>query len=184
MKLPAMVVVCLLPLVMTGCLHKTDQTQTQKLAPPVEDAPPPKPVPTPTDLPPTVISEPAKPAEPATQTNQTPKTTDATQAKPPVHHRKPASNTTQVASNSSGVSAIGHLSSGESDSRSQTLATIGSTERGLNAINRPLNDQERKTAAQIRAFLKQARSALGSGDLDGAHTLAAKAHVLLGELTK
>ena len=33
----------------------------------------------------------------------------------------------------------------------------------------------KKTAAQIREFLKQARQALTSGDVDGAHTLAVKA---------
>jgi outer membrane biosynthesis protein TonB len=184
MKLPAMIAVCLLPLVMTGCMHKNKQTDTQKLAPPVEDAPLPKPVPTPTDLPPTVISEPEKSAAPASQPHQTPKAKDATKSKPPVHHRKPAPNATQMASNGSGVSAVGHLSSGDSDSRSQTEAAMGAIERSLNAIHRPLSEQERKTAAQIREFLKQARAALGSGDLDGAHTLAAKARVLLGELTK
>ena len=40
------------------------------------------------------------------------------------------------------------------------------------------------TAAQIREYLKQARVALGSGDVDGASTLAAKAKVLLGELNR
>jgi len=62
--------------------------------------------------------------------------------------------------------------------------SIAATERGLNAITRKLSDQEQKTAAQIREFLKQARAALNSGDVDGAHTLAAKAKVLLGELSR
>ena len=47
-----------------------------------------------------------------------------------------------------------------------------------------LSDQEQKTAGDIREILKQAREALASGDADGAHTLAAKAKVLLAELTK
>jgi hypothetical protein len=54
----------------------------------------------------------------------------------------------------------------------------------LDNIGRKLNGQEEKTAGQIREFLKQARAALGSGDVDGAHTLAAKAKVLLGELSR
>jgi ribosomal protein S20 len=45
-----------------------------------------------------------------------------------------------------------------------------------------LSDLEQKTAAHVRDFLKQAREALASGDVDGAHTLAAKAKVLLSEL--
>jgi len=81
------------------------------------------------------------------------------------------------------VSAIGQLSSGDSsDLRVQTANSIAATERGLNGISRKLNDQEETTAAQIREFLKQARAALASGDVDGARTLLAKAKVLLGEL--
>ena len=57
-------------------------------------------------------------------------------------------------------------------------------ERRLNGINRTLSDSEQKTADHIREFLKQARAALDSGDVEGAHTLAAKAQVLLAELTK
>ena len=61
---------------------------------------------------------------------------------------------------------------------------MAATERGLNGIKRELNDQEQKTAAQIREYLKQAKTALASGDVDGAHTLVAKAKVLLGELSR
>jgi hypothetical protein len=81
------------------------------------------------------------------------------------------------------VSAIGQLSSGDpADLRRETEESLAAIERGLNGIGRELNGQEEKTAAQIREFVKQARQALGSGDVDGAHTLAAKAKVLLNEL--
>jgi len=83
-----------------------------------------------------------------------------------------------------GVSAIGQLSSGASDLRRQTSESIAATERGLTGITRTLNDQEQKTAAQIREWLKQAHAALDSGDVDGAHTLAAKAKALLTELNQ
>ena len=63
-------------------------------------------------------------------------------------------------------------------------AIIVSVERGLNSINRNLDDSESKTADHIREFLKQARAALSAGDMDGARTLAAKAKVLLDDLTK
>jgi hypothetical protein len=66
--------------------------------------------------------------------------------------------------------------------RQTTDDSIASTEKALNGITRKLNDQEQKTAAQIHEFLKQARDALTSGDVDGAHTLALKAKVLLDEL--
>ena len=90
-----------------------------------------------------------------------------------------ANSTQQTAIESPEVSAIGQLSSGDpSDLRQQTVNSIAATERGLNRITRPLNDQEQKTAAQIREFLKEAKAALDSGDVDGAHTLTAKARVL------
>jgi hypothetical protein len=106
--------------------------------------------------------------------------------KPPVHHKKPVPKNTQQASiGTPGVSAIGQLSVGEpSDLRRQTADSIASTERGLNSITRNLSDPEQKTASHIREFLKQARAAMNSGDVDGAHTLAVKAKILLGELTK
>jgi len=90
----------------------------------------------------------------------------------------------EVGANSE-VSAIGQLSSGDPGSyRQQTEASIASIEHGLNGINRPLNDSDQKTADQIREFLKEARTALDSGDVDGAHNLAGKAQVLLAALTQ
>ena len=180
MKLPARSVAWLLPLLLTACFHKTDKAQVEPLAPPIEDAPLPKPVPSPTELPPPVITVPNQ--APVPDTNQQPQKP----AKLPVKHRKPPANSTQQASiESPGVSAIGQLSSGDpSDLRQQTVNSLAATERGLSGITRQLSDQEQKTAAQIREFLKQARAALASGDVDGAHTLAAKARVLLGELSR
>jgi len=82
------------------------------------------------------------------------------------------------------VSAIGQLSPGDpTDLQRETVDSIATTERGLSGIDRTLNDQEQKTVAQIREFLKQAKAALNSGDADGAHTLALKAKVLLGEIS-
>jgi hypothetical protein len=83
------------------------------------------------------------------------------------------------------VSAIGELSSGASgDARSQAEEAINSTEKGLNSITRTLSDSEAKTAVQIHEFLKQARAALNTGDVDGALTLTKKAKVLLAELNQ
>jgi hypothetical protein len=170
----------LLLVLLAGCFHKPVKTQTEPLAPPIVDTPPPKPEPSPTDLPPPVVTVPGESSAPDASTQPQPV------PKPPVRHRKAPVNTTQQASSGSpGVSAIGQLSSGDgSDLRQQTINSIAATERGLNAITRKLSDQEQKTAAQIREFLKQARAALNSGDVDGAHTLAAKAKVLLGELSR
>ena len=186
MKSPVKRLVWLLPLLLlAGCFHFHKSNQVQALAPPIEDTPPPKPAPSPTDLPPPVVSVPVQLPTPA------PASEPEEKPKPPVKHKKPApapppANTTQQASiPSSGVSAVGQLSSGDpSDLRQQTQNSIAGTERGLSAISRDLNDQEKKTADHIREFLKQAKTALNSGDVDGAATLAAKAKVLLGELSK
>lgn len=192
MKLPAKYVAGLLPLLLAGCVHKSNQAQVQQpLAPPIVDTPPVKTTP-PTDLPPPVVTPP----------QQLPTETSNSQPPPPPpkpKHRKPAAKSveetapasqagaTQQAANSesSGVSAIGQLSTGDpADVRTKTETSISATERGLRDIGRKLNDQEQKTADQITEFLKEARKALTTGDVDGAQTLAAKANVLLGELTK
>lgn len=109
----------------------------------------------------------------------------------PARHKRPpkaaqqASITPPPPSETSGVSAIGQLSSGEpSDLRRETVDSIAGTERGLDGLGRKLNSQEQRTAKQIREYLKQAKEALIANDVDGAHTLAAKARVLLGELSQ
>ena len=181
MKLNFASAVLLLPLLVCGCTHKQKAQVQPALAPPIEDAPPPKPDNAPTNLPPPVITVP-QPAQPAA--NDTPLQPPPQQ--PPKHHKpKPAD--TQVASNTPPsapeVSAAGSFSTGEpADLKKQTSDAINDTERGLNGITRKLSDPEQKTSAQIREFLKQARAALTTGDVDGAHTLAQKAKVLLAEL--
>lgn len=180
MNLPCKICVWLLPLFLTACVHK-QQAQVHPLAPPIVDNPPPPPSTADPNLPPPVITIPTQPTQPA-----------PTPPKPqPKHHRSkntPPPASAQEASNPApnpGVSAIGQLSSGDGGNYRQTTSDlIASTERGLNNITRPLSDQEQNIAAQIRDFLKQAKVALGSGDTDGAHTLAAKAAVLLKELTQ
>ncbi len=173
----------MLPLLLTGCFHRAGKPPVQQTAPPVVAQPVPAPAPEPVPLPQAEIAVPVTP--PATEAPQ-PAEPAQEAAKPPVHHKKPVNhNPQQASSGSPGVSAIGQLSSGgSSDQGRETANSIAATERGLNGINRKLNDQEQKTASQIREFLKKARIALDSGDVDGAHTLAAKAKVLLGELTK
>ena len=205
MKFPLTRAACFLPLVLVlaGCAHKT-QVQNQPMAPPVEDTPLPKPNNAPANLPPPVVRDPnQQPAQtantqPAEQPKPVPKhpkkpkpqtTTPATTAAAPAPMQPPApapaaqqaSNTTP---NPAEVSAIGQLSSGQSsDERARVENALTTTEHGLNNINRKLSDDEEKTAAQIKEYIKQAKAALNSNDLDGAQTLATKAKLLLNELT-
>jgi ribosomal protein S20 len=178
MKLGARSAVWLLPLLLTGCPRKTKVAQIQPTAPPIEDTTPSKPELSPTNLSPPVatVSE-----QPQQQQQITP---PPELVKKPPKHRKPANTNTQVASAGPppSVPAIGNLTTSDPNTRQQTDASIEQTEKTLNGITRKLNDQEQKTAAQIREFIKQAREALTAGDVDGAHTLATKAKVLLDEL--
>lgn len=86
------------------------------------------------------------------------------------------------------VSPIGQLSAaGESTNlarRRQIVDEINATEKGLEQIKHPLSKREQVTATQIRTFLEKAKLALTQADLDGAHTLVTKAHVLLNEIAK
>jgi hypothetical protein len=100
---------------------------------------------------------------------------------------QPAANPQVASGPPSDISPIGQLSTDSGDGgpadREAIARLIDSTEKGLDAIKRPLNGREQKTAAQIRTFLVHARDALKTNDFDGAHTLAVKAHLLLQELT-
>lgn len=176
----------LFPFLLTACFHRNHTAQVQPVAPAIVAAPPAKPEPVTIQPAPAIAPAPVQPEAPAAQA-ATPPVQEA--PKPPVHHKKPVPKSPQVASNgggaSNGVSAIGQLSSGDpSDFRRETSDSIAASERGLNSITRKLSDPEQKTAAHIREFLKQARAALASGDVDGAHTLAVKARILLGELSR
>jgi len=186
MRSPAKCAVWVLLFLLTGCshlpFHRSAPTQAQALAP---LPPPPQPLDVVSvELPPSEIVIPAKRIynmrEPAVP------------IKSPAKHRRPSKTPEEAAANSdaatnaaSEVSAIGQLSSGDpGGSREQTEGSIAEIERGVNGINRNLDDTEKKTADQIREFLKEAKVALISGDVEGAHTLAAKAKALLDELTK
>ena len=187
MKSPAKCAACLLPFLLTGCFqlpfHKTQQAKKHPLAPPIE-----LPqtlelasVELPTDL--LLI-----PGEPIYNMWE-----QAQPIRPPVRHRRPANPNPEEDANAPeaapspapSVSALGELSSGDhTNLRQQTEDSIAAIERGLNGINRTLTEPEQKSAAHIREFVKQAKAALASGDVEGAHTLTAKAQVLLAELTR
>jgi DNA polymerase III gamma/tau subunit len=174
MKLRIAYAALVLPLLLSACVNDKNQTQVQPpLAPPIEDAPPPKPDNAPANLPPPVITVPAQ--EQPAQTQPQP-------APAPKHHPKPAQ---PAPTETAEVSAAGDFTPAQpADLRNETANSIADTEKGLRAIKRNLSDQEQKTSTQIREYIKQAKVALNSGDVDGAHTLALKAKVLLGELTQ
>lgn len=182
MKRPARIVAWVLPLALTGCfLHRPHQAKQPQLAPSLQIPPAPKPDTASVDLPPSAATIRTEPV-PTIHTGPLPSENRKHSSRRRKATPRPPD---QAAPPTPEVSAIGQLSSGDPYSyRRQTEETIANTEHGINNIGRNLNDQEQKTAAHIRDFLKQARQALTSGDVDGAHTLAAKASVLLAELSR
>jgi len=186
MKLPVRSVAWLLPFLLTGCFdlpfHKT-QLQARMLAPRAQPSQSIQ-----------LVEIELPPVDTVIAANAIYNFREEVQPMPPpVRHRRPPSQDVEDAAAAPDatpppnpvVSAIGQLSSGDpANSRQETANSIADIEHRLNGINRTLSDSEQKTADHIREFLKQAKAALASGDVEGAHTLAAKAQVLLMELTK
>jgi outer membrane biosynthesis protein TonB len=180
MKVPAKSAAWMLPLLLlTGCLHRHQVAQIQPLAPPLVETPPPSP-------PPQITTVPQPPTVAETAPEPVPAPPPKSEPKKHVRRRKPVTkdNTpTEVADNA--VPAIGQLSSGDPpDLRLQTQNSINNTERQLAGIKGNLSDQDKRTIEHIEEFLKQAKKALETGDVDGASTLAAKAKVLLAEVVQ
>ena len=179
MKGPGPWILCALAVLLTGCFHKQQQPPPQQVAPELAQTPPPAPAVATVPLP----TPPAP--EPAAET----KMPGAKAEKPPKPHpRKRADKPgpeVVATPETPAVEAIGQLSAGGSgEGQKRVKESLAATENGLKQINRPLSDQEKKTVDQIREFLKEAWSALNTGDTDGASTLAVKAKVLLGELVR
>jgi hypothetical protein len=185
---PVRIVMCLLPLLLSACTHNAKQSQMQLLAPPIEDTPPPPPDSAPANLPTPVIPIPKTetPVVVQEQPKPAPRQHHKPKASPPSQGTAPQQ-PSQVAAEAAPpeVSAIDQLSPTEPpNSKKQAEDSISEVERGLTGINRSLDSQEEKTSTQIKEFLKQARTALASGDVEGAKTLAKKAKALLGELSQ
>ena len=185
MKLPAKIVAWVLPWFLTGCWFQRSQKQPAPQVAPKIDA---------NTTGPQISLEPPPDLTIPTKQGVVETRLPYESTRPPKHKKLPATPaateaqqqpTQQVSSVPPAVNAIGQLSSGDpGGTRQATENTLNDVERGLNGISRQFDDQEQTTASHIREFLKQAREALKSGDVDGAGTLAAKAKVLLQELTR
>jgi hypothetical protein len=59
------------------------------------------------------------------------------------------------------------------------------TEENLKKIaGRQLNPSQQEMVSQIKQYMEQSKTAVSDGDLDRAHNLAMKAHLLSDELIK
>jgi len=189
MRLPAKILAWVLPWFLTGCwFHKSPSKSAPQVAPSIANSN----VPPPTQDPPPDLTIPTKPGVVETRLPYESVKQPSKHKKQPALAASPVAETPPAATQQAGsgqsvvaVNAIGQLSSGDpGGTRQATENSLNDIERGLNGINRQFDDEEQTTASHIREFLKQAREALRSGDVDGASTLAAKAKVLLQELTR
>ncbi len=170
MRFPVKCVVLMLPLLMAACDHKQQKAQLPPLAPPDVIIPPPA-----NALPPPNETIPTKPTQEA-PTPPLPVQKPVVKKKKP----KPADATDQAANTNPNpnpeVSAVGQLSSGDpAELHRQTEDSIASVEQGLKNINRPLGEQEQKTADHIREFIKEAKAALASRAISGVHAIPSPA---------
>ena len=194
-KIAVLVPLCLI----AGCGHKTQATPPPAAQAPIyppsevaKTAPAPQlPPPNPLDV---KEGSPAAPPPPlptphkTTHHKQKPPDAAQTQAAKDAAASTAATTQQAAAGEPPEMSPIGQLSSAGDRSgvptRREIQDLITATENGLNGLKRALSSDEQLTAGQIRTFLTKARQALDQDDLDGANTLANKAKVLLGELTK
>lgn len=83
--------------------------------------------------------------------------------------------------------SIGELSAGDdANPKIQQEATelIGSCEHRLSALSQTTARTQQSQVRKVRYFLKQAKQALSTGDIEGAKTLATKAGLLMDDLEK
>ena len=194
-KIAVLVPLCLI----AGCRHKTQATPSPAAQAPIyppsevaKNAPAPQlPPPNPLDVKEaSQAPPPPPPPKPHKTTHHKQKPSDAAQTQAAKDAAASTAASTQQAATGEPpeMSPIGQLSSAGDRSGVPTRRAIQdlitATEIGLNGIKRTLSSDEQLTAAQIRTFLTKAKQALDQDDLDGANTLANKAKVLLGELTK
>jgi hypothetical protein len=163
-----------------------------------------KPAPENTQEPPPVQPEPdsSKPSEAPEGAKSQPPEKKPSPAKPPVRHKgKKHTQKTKAQDSSIGATKVVVPNGGATDpkidlapglSRQQaseqqkdTDRLLAATEANLKKLSgRQLGSGQQATVEQVRTYMQQARSATDKGDIQGAHNLAVKAHLLSAELAK
>lgn len=68
--------------------------------------------------------------------------------------------------------------------RADTNQLLGASEFNVNNLHRTLSKDDQAIVLHIRSYIDQSRQAMKDGDIERAHTLAIKAHLMSDELTK
>ncbi len=170
----------LLAITVTGCRHR--QPKPLAIVPP------------PPDIRPAMVSvpPPTHPSEPLPEPEK-PVVVEITPPPPPpkkVRKKRslpvapPTPAPVQVAAAEPPIS-LGQLSAGGDAGtglRSETEQTMASQKQRLDRLPAPLASAHATDVDQVRRFLKGAETAWQAGDVEGAHTLALKAKILLDDL--
>ncbi len=140
--------------------------------------PQPAPEPEPTKPAPSVAKRP-KPARPKVESK---KTTPAQPTNPP------ASSDKAVTEEGGKTEVTPPLIASESPQaaqlRADTNQLLGAAEYNITNLRRTLSKDDQAIVQHIRGFIDQSRQAMKDGDIERAHTLAIKAHLMSDELTK
>jgi hypothetical protein len=185
-----------------GAQSPPDQTQAPTPEPPAPQSAPPQPS-SEQAKPEAPQEQPAQPEQPLASPGQTetPQSETPKDANVPVlkhrprpAHKKPASPASSsgkvVVKNGGAKEGTPELAPGtsaeqEQHKRESTSRLLATTDANIkNVAGRQLTASQQSTMEQIRAYVSQAKAASDSGDLDRAHTLAYKAHLLSDELAK
>jgi hypothetical protein len=177
LQLGVMLCVCILA---TGCRHRT-KTAPAPLPPPAAVA---------------LVQAPESATPPQVQSVPiAPLPVPTLQPPPKKKRRKPAvvpaaPPAVEVATNTTPpppVNVVGTLTSGGDaapQAEQKARASIGEVEKQLAGLSAATLDSQKTAVARVKTFLRQAHEALKSGDAEGASTLAAKARVLLDDLSR
>jgi hypothetical protein len=144
----------------------------------------------------------SKPSEAPADTKSQPLEKKPSPAKPPVRPKiKKHSQKTKAQDSSTGTTKVVVPNGGATDPKidlapglsqqraseqqKETDRLLASTDSNLKKLSgRQLGPGQQATAKQVRTYMQQAKSAADKGDIQGAHNLAVKAHLLSEELAK
>ena len=162
---------------------------TQEQAPPQKEAQPPQPVAP-------EVNTPAKPKTTSPNSTRSRKHNAKTKTQSKSAHRTktvtPSSEERGkvVVRNGGASDDVIHLSPGggqeqNAHNRENTEQLLATTDANLKRMeDRQLSPAQQSTVDQIHSYMRQAKSAANAGDLERAHTLAFKAHLLSDDLAK
>lgn len=185
-RIVALSVLLVCALILSGCKKKKPPLPPPQAQAPTINIPPIEP------LPPAAEPEPSEAAPDETENKPTP---EVVNPKPKTRvarkpKKKPEQPTRIIIDDTEKEEAnvppplVADTSADAEQRRRQTESLLNSSERDVASLHRQLSNEEQAIVRHINSYVDQAREALKQGDLDRAHGLAVKAHLLSDSLKK